>query len=50
MNLEDKLTGDNRDEMKEAEEKSKTEKEAARRKARRAETKWGSMLEDGEGE
>ncbi|NUC72571.1 hypothetical protein HTZ84_09655 [Haloterrigena sp. SYSU A558-1] len=46
MNLEDTLPDDVKDELNEATEKSKAEKERAARKKRRAKTKYGHLMGD----
>ncbi|QSG06369.1 hypothetical protein [Halapricum desulfuricans] len=48
MNLKDRLNDEELEQIKAAEEKSKAEKAAAKRKARRAKTKYGLLLEDEE--
>jgi len=48
MDLQDKLSDEGRGESQARIEESKAEKEAARRKADRAETKYGGLLRDDE--
>jgi predicted secreted Zn-dependent protease len=51
MELQDKLSDENREESQNRIEESAAEKEAARREADRAETKYGGLIEtDGDGE
>ena len=48
MDLRDKLTDEDREESDAAIERSAAEKEATRRKADRAETKYGGLIESGD--
>jgi hypothetical protein len=48
MDLQDKLSDEDREESQTRIEESKAEKEAARRKAAREKTKYGGLLGDGE--